>query len=351
MALLAAVGDGAYRSIEEACQATIHVVQQPHRRSLKPRDTIKPFPFINVCMETYAPLFKPFAISARNGSLHDPFFRGRCLSFRPFSGNPAAICLLECLRPTLGCNRWHRRSTSQKPPLFIEPPPAFTCAGSRQLVKSTSVVMQLWPQSHVLWQEGWAQPNEIITFQTRSGPLKASRNEEQHIVLDFPQEPAEKVTRPTGFERALGLKRPPIAILKNRMDWLVHVDGPEELRSLQPKLDRNWPSSAAEAGSHLQFRSSRIRFLEPFLRPGRRIAEDPCNWLSPLLLGGLLVRHSQQDEDGWVSSLASRWGRWRRPLWRTNAAVRTSQYGRLGALPKPRTDSSQLIRSRIRLYA
>ncbi len=101
--------------------------------------------------------------------------------------------------------------------------------------------------AHVLWQEGWFAIDESITLWTKSGPLIAKRLQNGLIVLDFPLELASTAQAPMGFEKALGLQRPPIAILKNRMDWLVHVDGAEELRQLSPICYR-CPACRVEVG-------------------------------------------------------------------------------------------------------
>ena len=129
--------------------------------------------------------------------------------------------------------------------------------------------------AHILWQEGWFGIHESISLNTKSGVLIARRSDNGMIVLDFPLEPASTAIPPLGFEKALGLQRPPIAIMKNRMDWLVHVDGAEELRQLAPDMmslgklpGRGWIVTCAADDRRYDFLS---RFFFFFFG----IAEDP----------------------------------------------------------------------------
>jgi len=58
--------------------------------------------------------------------------------------------------------------------------------------------------AHVLWEERHVKPDETIQFHTRSGVLKAVR-QEYILELDFPLIPEEPAAAPAGLAEALGV--------------------------------------------------------------------------------------------------------------------------------------------------
>ena len=57
--------------------------------------------------------------------------------------------------------------------------------------------------AHVLWEEGYLQPDEQARFSTRSGRLTADRSGDW-IELNFPAVFEEEATAPQGLVEALG---------------------------------------------------------------------------------------------------------------------------------------------------
>ena len=76
---------------------------------------------------------------------------------RPFSGNPAAVCLrARTSGSPSGCNRW-RPEMNLSETAFVHrlerDGDLRPCAGSRRRPKSISVVMRHWRGAHVVWEE------------------------------------------------------------------------------------------------------------------------------------------------------------------------------------------------------
>ncbi len=216
-----------------------------------------------------------FVLSSLGGWVMIPLFVVDAFADRPFSGNPAAICLLPSETPS----EWMQSMASEMN--LAETAFVFRTADGLQLRWFTPVCEvdlcghATLAAAHILWQEGWFGVQEPIVLNTKSGPLTAKRQADGLIELDFPLEPAVNATAPIGFEKALGLQRPPIAIMKNRMDWLIHVDGAEELRQLSPDMmslsklpGRGWIITCASD-------SRRYDFLSRFFGPAVGINEDP----------------------------------------------------------------------------
>ncbi len=73
---------------------------------------------------------------------------------------------------------------------------------------------------------------DVLTFDSRSGPLRVTRLAEGRLELDFPTEPAEPAGTIEELARALG--RHPIAFLRSRTRWLCIYSGAADVFSLQP---------------------------------------------------------------------------------------------------------------------
>ncbi|MFN5947565.1 MAG: PhzF family phenazine biosynthesis protein [Pirellulaceae bacterium] len=203
-----------------------------------------------------------------------PLFLVDAFSKSPFGGNPAVVCLLDQAAP----DSWMQSlamEMNQAETAFVYPEQRrmvlrwFTPRCEVDLCGHATLAA-----AFILWQQQRVARDQAIVLQTRSGALRATLLGDGRIELDFPQEPASVEEPPAGYEDALGLTRPPISVLRNRMDWLVHVDGAEELRQLSP----DFPTLAKFPGRGWIITSGsddqRYDFLSRFFGPSVGIDED-----------------------------------------------------------------------------
>src|SRR5512135_2086038 len=96
----------------------------------------------------------------------------------PFSGNPAAVCVLPGARD----EKWMQqiaREMNLSETAFLHPE-----AGAYRLrwfTPATEVALcghATLASSHVLWETGTARADETLRFETKSGLLTAKRNKE-----------------------------------------------------------------------------------------------------------------------------------------------------------------------------
>src|SRR5262245_58246659 len=85
--------------------------------------------------------------------------------------------------------------------------------------------------AHVLWEQGLLSGDVPARFQTRSGPLTASRHGEGSE-LDFRATPTTAVTPPDGLLAALGVV--PCFVGKTRFDYFLEAETETTVRDLQP---------------------------------------------------------------------------------------------------------------------
>lgn len=192
---------------------------------------------------------------------------------RPFTGNPAGVCILERMPP----EKWMQAVAAE----MNVAETAFLVRrgdGSYDLRWFTpSIEVDLCghatlASAHILWQENHLQGSERARFHTKSGPLTAW-HEGETIRMDFPSEPVAAVEAPAALVSALGV--PFVFAGKNRMDWLVEVADEAAVRAVRPNLrdvvSLNVRGVIVTAVSATPDR----HFVSRFFAPGAGVDEDP----------------------------------------------------------------------------
>ena len=123
---------------------------------------------------------------------------------RRFAGNPAAVCIL----PEPAEARWMQDVAAEmnlSETAFVVPTRRTARFHLRWFTPKTEVDLcghATLATAHVLWEEGFLDPDEPARFETRSGLLTA-RLGPDGIELDFPSEPVEEGIASTDEERTL----------------------------------------------------------------------------------------------------------------------------------------------------
>jgi PhzF family phenazine biosynthesis protein len=219
---------------------------------------------------------------------------------KPFSGNPAAVCMLSASRD----EQWMQHVAQEmnlSETAFLTPRESgfelrwFTPAVEVDLCGHATLA-----SAHVLWERGYLGPDQQARFFTKSGLLTAER-QEQWIELNFPADPAKPVLPSETLLAALGVK--PAYVGRNRFDFLVEVDSEEVLRQMQP--DFKLLSSATERGVMVTSRSdsAAFDFVSRFFAPAAGIDEDPVTGSAHCCLGPFWA--GRLGKDGLVGYQAS----------------------------------------------
>ena len=149
----------------------------------------------------------------------------------PFTGNPAAVCMLPGHRP----DAWHQAvagEMNQAATAFLTRKDAdwglrwFNPRVELELCGHGTLA-----SAHFLWESGRLQRTTTARFHTRRGLLTAA-SDGDWIVLDFPSTPPAESELPEGVAEALGTK--PVWSGRTRFDLFVQVDTAERVRSLSP---------------------------------------------------------------------------------------------------------------------
>ncbi|MFI2612889.1 PhzF family phenazine biosynthesis protein [Kitasatospora sp. NPDC018619] len=211
-------------------------------------------------------------------------------SEEPFTGNPAAVCLLDDERD----EAWMQAVAAEMnlaETAFLRTEPD----GGRRLRWFTPTVEvdlcghATLAAAHILWQRGSTE--QVLRFRTRSGELLARRTA-HGIELDFPAEPAEPLDEESvagdfpGLAKALGTE--PVRVGRNRFDLLVELADAHTVRSLAPDLLalRAYPvrgvivTAAADSAGR-----EGDDFVSRFFAPRYGVDEDPVTGSAHCCLG------------------------------------------------------------------
>lgn len=194
---------------------------------------------------------------------------------KPFSGNPAAVCLAD------GANdsAWMQdvaaeMNLSETAFLSLRDDGSYDLRWFTPGVEVDLCGHATLASAHVLWEEGLKSPDDEIVFHTRSGPLACKFLHAGRIEMDFPVCPVEEATPPAGFLEALGAE--PKFVGSSAVGYVVELPSESDVRALRPDFatmrdirEDAWAcvTAPAETGD--------FDFVSRFFAPQGGVDEDP----------------------------------------------------------------------------
>ncbi len=191
---------------------------------------------------------------------------------RPFSGNPAAVCLLDRERDTDWLQAVAAEMNLSETAFLLEQADGYIL---RWFTPTTEVDLcghATLAAAHVLWEQGLLAPGTEARFHTRSGLLRATQSN-GIIELDFPATPAEPAPEPPGLLAALGLDGG--EVYRSRFDYLVVVDNEAAVRALRPDFPALGQVEARGIIVSARSDDPAYDFVSRFFAPAAGIDEDP----------------------------------------------------------------------------
>lgn len=200
----------------------------------------------------------------------------------PFSGNPAAVCILRGPAEPLWMQNVAREMNLPETAFLRPEGDGYSL---RWFTPETEVELcghATLASAHVLWERGRLGEGETARFNTLSGALTASRRG-RLIELDFPSETETGAEAPPMLVESLGVN--PVYIGRNRFDYLIEVESEEAVRNLNP--DFGLLGKAPARGVMVTSVSDKPEydFVSRFFAPAAGIDEDPVTGSAHCCLG------------------------------------------------------------------
>jgi PhzF family phenazine biosynthesis protein len=201
---------------------------------------------------------------------------------RPFSGNPAAICILSQPREQAWMQNVAMEMNLAETAFLTPQEDGY---GLRWFTPTMEVDLcghATLASAHVLWEEEHLPLTATARFHTRSGLLTAVRKGEW-IEMDFPAEPEAETYPLAELSNSLGIT--PLYVGKNRMDYLVAVSSEALVRNLAPDhtLLRKVPARGVIVTSRSD--NGEYDFVSHFFAPAAGVDEDPVTGSAHCCLG------------------------------------------------------------------
>lgn len=212
---------------------------------------------------------------------------------RPFTGNPAAVCVLHeprddgwmqavAMEMNLSETAFLQRRDDGWDLRWFTPAVEVDLCGHATLASA-----------HVLWQDGLLPDDTEARFHTRSGLLTARRDGEW-IGMDFPAMPEQKAHAPESLAPALGAN--PVYVGRSQFDLLVELESEDVVRTLQPDLSALKLVEARGIIVTARSEGGGYDFVSRFFGPRVGVPEDPVTGSAHCVLAPYWARKLGRNE-------------------------------------------------------
>jgi PhzF family phenazine biosynthesis protein len=223
-----------------------------------------------------------FAINFAEGRMPIPIYQVDAFSDKLFSGNPAAVILLD----EQADSAWmqavaHEMNLSET--AFVHPQQGgFHLQWFTPQIEVDLCGHATLATAHIFWQTGLVKPEETIRFFTRSGWLSASKRDD-FIEMDFPSAPLVPADITEEIITAVG-GRPDFTGISGEK-WLFEYANEDIVRNLKPDFaalkQRKGRGVVVTAPSS----TPDFDFVSRYFAPWVGIDEDPVTGSAHSILG------------------------------------------------------------------
>jgi len=211
-----------------------------------------------------------------------PIYQVDAFTERPFSGNPAAVCLLPQAREAAWMQAVGKEMNLSETAFLLKQEDGYNLRWFTPAVEVDLCGHATLASAHILWETGILRREEQARFHTRSGLLTAvSKGGE--IELNFPAKTEEPADPPAGLLEALKVRAKYVG--KSKFDYLVQVDSEQTVRDLKPDFTalKNIPVRGVIVTSRAV--SPGYDFISRFFAPAAGVNEDPVTGSAHCTLG------------------------------------------------------------------
>jgi PhzF family phenazine biosynthesis protein len=201
---------------------------------------------------------------------------------KPFSGNPAAVCILE--KPQEG--KWLQAVAKEmnlsETAFILKTNQNYNLRWFTPVTEVDLCGHGTLSAAHILWESGLVPSDTPINFETKSGILLALKNKDW-IELDFPLITQTEIPCPANLIEALK-STPTYTGRKGKADFIVEVENESTLRNLKPNFELLKEICRGIAVT-CRSESKEFDFISRYFAPKEGINEDPVTGSAHCCLG------------------------------------------------------------------
>jgi len=199
-----------------------------------------------------------------------PIYQVDAFTSEVFSGNPAAVCLLDTWIDDERLQSIAAENNLSETAFLVQTEKGFDLRWFTPVTEVALCGHATLASAFVLFAcRNW--PADIVRFQTRiSGELVVTRRDNL-LEMDFPARPSFARTSPAGLKEALGIASG--RVFGSAEDLMVVLDGESAVREVQP--DFGALERVECRGVIITARGDRSDFVSRFFAPRVGVPEDP----------------------------------------------------------------------------
>ena len=222
-----------------------------------------------------------------------PIYQVDAFTERPFSGNPAAVCLLPQAREAAWMQAVGKEMNLSETAFLLKQEDGYNLRWFTPAVEVDLCGHATLASAHILWETGILRREDQARFHTRSGLLTAI-SKDGEIELNFPAKTEDPADPPAGLLEALKVRAKYVG--KSKFDYLVQVDSEQTVRNLKPDFAalKHIPVRGVIVTSRAV--SPDYDFISRFFAPAAGVNEDPVTCSAHCTLGPFWSRQLGKKE-------------------------------------------------------
>jgi PhzF family phenazine biosynthesis protein len=201
-----------------------------------------------------------------------PLFQVDAFTKEPFKGNPAGVCVLPTEKPDVWMKAVAAEMNLSETAFLLKAQDGFKLRWFTPTMEIELCGHATLASAHVLWESGAVPEDTILRFQTLSGLLTASRNNDW-IELNFPARKFSEITENEAVTDGLGAV--PEKCYQSGENLLYVYNEENEVRRITPDFSvlkrLNYHGIIVTAPA----KEPRYDFVSRFFAPAIGINEDP----------------------------------------------------------------------------
>jgi PhzF family phenazine biosynthesis protein len=191
---------------------------------------------------------------------------------KPYTGNPAGVCILENDIPDELKGQIAREVNHSETAFVLKNQTGFKLRWFTPMAEVDLCGHATLASAHILYETGFVGENNTIEFETKSGILKAKLINEK-IELDFPQLLIEQTSSNEIIENGFDIK--PTYVGSNHNSYLIEINSVDELKNIKPDFQILQNSDRGRFIITVQSTDGIFDFYSRFFAPGVGVNEDP----------------------------------------------------------------------------
>jgi PhzF family phenazine biosynthesis protein len=213
-----------------------------------------------------------------------PIYQVDAFTIKPFTGNPAAVCLLAEPRDEKWMQAVASEMNTSETAFLVSHKDGYNLRWFTPTTEINLCGHATLASAHILYEFGFYEEDEKIEFYTLSGTLIASQSK-GFIELDMPSIELKPAALPAGLAEALGSK--PSGIFSSEDFILALFEDEKTIQSLSPniKLLKELPFDNVAVTAKAN--PGKYDFVSRFFAPRQGIDEDPVTGMAHCALGPL----------------------------------------------------------------